>query len=218
MKCFVLSLHRSGTSSVTLLLERLGIRTIHWPGQLNGVSLTAKVTGHETDLDFVFRSIEPAFAGYQAASDVPLPVLYRQLGQRYPEAKWVLFERPPQEWVRSVRKHVGQRELHSFERVQYWHYFPTCPQRLAEISDSELESMYRRHSEAIRDYATHAHMGKLGVFQLNDAGSASALARFLGKPGSHIMPRLSNPLRLRWPVRRARAMAAMKRSLGLMQS
>jgi hypothetical protein len=213
MKCFVLSLHRSGTSSASILLERLGIRTVHWPGRHGKVSLTEKIAGRETNLEFVLDAIIPALSGHEAAADVPIPVLYRQLQRRFPEAKWILLLRRPEDWVRSIRGRIGERELRPFERVQYWHYFPERPARLSDLSDAELVAMYGRHTEEVVDYSNSLGAGKLGVFDLHDPSSGSAVASFLGHEGRHEMPNVRDPLKIRAASRRARLAVAFKRAL-----
>jgi hypothetical protein len=212
MKCFVLSLHRSGTSSASILLERLGIRTIHWPGRYDKVSLTEKVIGRETNLEFVLDTIMPALVRHEAAADVPIPVLYRQLQNRFPEAKWILLLRNPEDWVRSIRGRIGERELRPFERVQYWHYFPARPARLSDLSDAELFSMYGRHTEEVVDYSNSLGPGKLGVFDLHDPSSGSAVASFLGYEGKHAMPNVRDPLKIKSASRRARLGVLFRRA------
>jgi hypothetical protein len=138
MKVFVLSLHRTGTNSVSKHLRELGIPTNHFPSVDNGVEIQPRIVGRKTDLNFVLESITPAFKGYSAASDVPIPVLYKQLHARYVEARFILATRDPGDWVRSVRRRKSRRDFRPFERVQYWHYFPSCPAGLDEIADDAL--------------------------------------------------------------------------------
>lgn len=213
MKCFVLSLHRSGTSSASVLLERLGIRTIHWPGRHNKIKLTQMIVGRETDLEFVLDTIMPVLNKHDAAADVPIPVLYRQLQDRFPEAKWILILRNPEDWVRSIRERIGDRELRPFERVQYWHYFPARPAHLADMTDVELISMYNRHTEEVIGFSRSLGSEKLGVFELYDPRSGSAIAAFLGRAGEYVMPHVDDPLKIKNASRRARISVMLKRAM-----
>jgi hypothetical protein len=213
MKCIVLSLHRSGTSSATVLLERLGIRTIHWPGRHNGVKLPRKIVGHETDPEFVVDTILPLLRLHDAAADVPIPVLYPQLQRHFPEAKWILLLRKPEDWVRSVRARIRERPLRPFERVQYWRYFPARPSRLADLSDAELVAMYERHTDEVSGFARNLGHDKLGVFDLYDEQCGSQVARFLGYGGDYAMPHLNDPLRIKNAGRRARMSLLFERAM-----
>lgn len=42
--------------------------------------------------------------GYSATSDVPSCLFVKQLAELYPEAKVLILEREPDEWIRSVDK------------------------------------------------------------------------------------------------------------------
>jgi hypothetical protein len=213
MKCIVLSLHRSGTSSASVLLERLGIRTIHWPGRHNGVKLPRKIVGHETDLAFVVDTIMPLLKLHDAAADVPIPVLYPQLQDHFPAAKWILLVRKPEDWVRSVRTHIGERPLRPFERVQYWRYFPAQPDYLTDLADADLVSMYDRHTEEVVGFARRFGPDKLGVFDLYDPQCGSNVARFMGFDGDYAMPHLNDPLKIKNAGRRARISLMFERAM-----
>jgi hypothetical protein len=214
-KCFVLSLHRCGTSSATVLLERLGYRTIHSPRRFGEESLKNKASGRETELDFVMETITPALDHYDAASDIPIPVLYRQLQTHYPDSKWLLYVRDPHEWVRSIRRHVGERHLHSFERIQYWKYFPECPPTIAELGDTELARMFERHTDEVTTYARSLNPDKLGIFTLSDSECANRTAAFLGASGNYRMPALRNPMEVFRKTQWARIWLSVERAAGL---
>jgi hypothetical protein len=181
-KYFVLSLHRSGTRSTSELLQGFGIRTVHWPISHNGrKKLQRKIIGHEDDLDFVVDVIEPVINRHDAVSDVPIPTLYRQLDQRYPNARFILVRRNVGDWIRSVRKHAGSRPFDPYECVQYWHYFPARPTKIEELSDAELTDMFDRHVSDVTQYFTKDKKEKLGIFDLENRETGSQIAAFLGR-------------------------------------
>jgi hypothetical protein len=195
-----------------VLLEKLGIRTIHWPGRDKKVSLTEKVAGRETDLDFVLQTILPVLNRHDAAADVPIPVLFQQLQDRFPSSRWILTLRNPADWVRSVRKHIGDRELRPFERVQYWQYFPDRPARLSDVSDPELIQMYEQHTEQVTDFSRTLGADKLGVFDLYDDRCAADIAAFLGRRTRIPMPHIDNPLEIKSAIRWPRIAALFRRA------
>jgi hypothetical protein len=201
MKCFILSLHRCGTRSAIELLRMLGLQTVHWPVLDGKMDLRLKVAGRETDLGHVLDVVSPVIDRYQAASDVPLPALYKQLYTRHPGAKFVLLHRDPASWARSVRKHVGARDFDPFERVQYWHYFTDRPLSLAVLSDEQLEWMHRQHSaEVMAFFAEHAPDQFLAG-GLEDSDCGPRIGAFLDCEHAPALPRL--PLRRVKPVHRS---------------
>lgn len=91
---------RTGTESLKIALEQLGFsRCYHGFDLLNdGGRLKYWKELHEkgtTDFDALF-------AGYHAAVDFPAALYYRQLMERYPEAKVILTVRDAAKWYDSA--------------------------------------------------------------------------------------------------------------------
>src|SRR6266542_4832370 len=96
-KIFVLSLHRTGTQSVHDLFIRLGLSAVHWPAVVDGIDYQSQVIGREDDLGFVADLLTPVFEQVTAVSDVPVPVLYRELEAQYDNARFIAIRRKPHE-------------------------------------------------------------------------------------------------------------------------
>jgi hypothetical protein len=191
MKCFIISLHRSGTQSTAELLRKLGLRTIHWPARDKGTDLQAKIEGREMELEYVLDTIAPVIERYHAAADVPLPTLYRHLYSRYPGARFILLHRDPGGWVRSVRSHIGEREFAPFERVQYWHYFRDRPDRVAQLSDADLAWMYLRHTADVTEFFAQCGARQFLAGDLNDIECGARIGAFLGYGRAPTLPRFA---------------------------
>jgi hypothetical protein len=191
MKCIVLSLHRCGTQSTAELLRRLGLRTVHWPARDRGADLQLRIADRETERGFVLDTIAPLIERYQGAADVPLPTLYRHLHTRYPRAKFVLLHRDPDQWARSVRKHIGGRDFTPFERVQYWSYFPSRPKRLAELSDADLAGMHIRHTAEVTAFFAGRGTRHLLSCDLSDVDCGARIGAFLGYANAPALPRFA---------------------------
>ena len=161
------------------LLETLGLRTSHFEKFHDGVDLAAACEGHETDHQHILNIMRPLIASRDCLSDVPFPVLYRLLAAEYPTAKFVLLYRDPLEWAISVNNHVGRRGFHVFERAQYWHYFPTKPQRLKDIGLRHLLRMKLRHTAEAVQFFNEEAPGRLFVAPLSSQNVATAIASFL---------------------------------------
>ena len=187
MKCFILSLHRTGTRSTVQYLNSF-LSVSHYVGK----EPESKVLGRETDLEFVADVLDPVFQTYDAVADVPIPVLYQQLFHRYPTAKFILLCRNPFDWVRSVRRHVGERRLHPYERIQYWHYFTWKPLRLAgEVDDQQLLRMNAMHTAQIIDFFAEVAPHKLRIFELGSEDTGVAMGSFLGVPTRNLLPHVN---------------------------
>jgi hypothetical protein len=129
-----------------------------------------------------------AIDAFDAVGDVPIPALYPQLSERYPEAKFLLVWRDPRKWVRSVRNHIGSRALHQLEKIQYWRYFNSRPEYLHEFSDEELVRVYDQHKAEIVAFFAQKGPDRLGVFQLESPNIDRDIARFLGHEHSEPFP------------------------------
>ena len=188
LKCFIVSLHRTGTRSVSDLLSSF-CSVLQYPVRHRGVHLESKILGREHDLEFVAEILSPALDSYDAVTDVPMPVLYRQLFLRFPKAKFILLVRNPFDWVRSVRRHIGKRALLPYERVQYWHYLAERPMRLSDVDDRQLLRMHAQHTADVIDFFQQGAAGNLGVFELRPE-SGRAIVAFLGMDADARLPTL----------------------------
>lgn len=180
MKVFVISLHRCGTQSTDLFMKNSGLNTCHWPAIINGIDYEGKIIGLEHDPDAVIDVLRPALDQFDAVSDVPIPALYRQLNEMYPEAKFIAIYRDIEKWILSVRNHCENRDFQPYERVLYWRYFEHHPQSLSELTDDQLKSMFNRHYNEIIKYFIAQDNLFLGY--LTDPKISYKLSKFLAIP------------------------------------
>jgi Sulfotransferase domain/EF hand len=180
-KVFVLSLHRSGTQSIHHLFLQAGLNSIHGvPLVVDGVDVSARIIGQEQDIGFIAETLDPIFRLADAASDLPVPVLYRELERRYPDALFIVVRRRAEEWVRSVRANLGQSLLPVDARILYYQYVAGRPARLSDVSDDELMQMHREHHERI---VVHFRGNpNFAMFELEDPKLGERICAFLGLP------------------------------------
>jgi hypothetical protein len=90
---------RTGTTSLTIALERLGFgRCYHFRDMIRRWHVPrwrAILRGERADWDSLF-------AGYASTADFPAAARYRELAAHYPDAKVVLSTRNPEDWYRST--------------------------------------------------------------------------------------------------------------------
>ena len=152
---FVISFHRSGTQSIHAFLKQAGYKSIHNPSGRSQMDFQSEWLGYERDLDYIFSNlISHTVPKYSAISDNPMAALYVQAFETFPESKFILTIRDPNKWIASVRKHIGNRKFVPAEKVQYWKYLEHTPERLSEIDDQTLYTLYRTHQEKVLDFFT----------------------------------------------------------------
>lgn len=93
-KIFGIGLSKTGTTSLGLALNRLGIPTIDFPH--DPVTLSQLENG-----DYRLRVLER----YRAVTDTPVAPYYAQLDKLFPGSKFILTVRDPEKWLRSVEEH-----------------------------------------------------------------------------------------------------------------
>jgi hypothetical protein len=89
MKIFLIGWHKTGTKSIASCLRTLGFQTKHFPIELyNG-----------KNIDFAHEM----FDEYDAFCDLPIPLIYRELDQIYPNARFIFSIREEFNWASSCR-------------------------------------------------------------------------------------------------------------------
>jgi hypothetical protein len=116
-------LGRTGTLSLRAALEELGFARCYHPLAVftslsQGRIWDAATRGEPVDWDRLF-------AGFRATVDLPGCLFYRELMEKYPEAKVILTVRDPDRWYDSVRQTIQFAEK-TFPRWFIW----LCPQVL----------------------------------------------------------------------------------------
>lgn len=93
-KVFGIGLNKTGTTSLGEALNRLGIKTIHYPFKK---PIYDELRGGNFELS-ILRS-------YQGIVDTPVAPYYAHLDRTYPGSKFILTVREPESWLRSIAAH-----------------------------------------------------------------------------------------------------------------
>jgi len=99
-KVFGIGISRTGTSSLTLALEILGIPTVHWPTNMYDI------------------------CKYRGATDITVACRFKELDQIFPDSLFVYTERESKSWLRSVTDHYKKKdpaEILPFGAKQFAH-------------------------------------------------------------------------------------------------
>jgi hypothetical protein len=109
---FAIGLNKTGTTSLHLAFEQLGLRSFHWGGRrAYHAVLHAQRDGE--------RLLLPVGEGYDAYSDVEtLSVRFDLADLQYPGSRFVLTVRDVDDWVESRRRHA-ERNRRGIARGSY---------------------------------------------------------------------------------------------------
>lgn len=145
-RIFGIGLHKTGTTSLHQALGILGHDCAHWKNAhwARAIWEEMKSTGRS-----------PTLERHYALTDLPIPLLYRELDRAYPGSKFILTVRDEGEWLASVERHFS-REGNKF-RAQ-WDSDPFTHRIHRElygrrVFDREIFlERYRRHNAEVMEY------------------------------------------------------------------
>ena len=128
MKIFNIAPGRTGTKSWAEAMREIGYRTVHLP-----------------------RSLED-IARYDAACDLTVALWFRELDDRYPDAKFIFSDRDTEDWLDSWEQH-DRRIHHRYGRLNDF----IKGNRIAFFGQAEFDRevwrmAWERHKEAVRKH------------------------------------------------------------------
>jgi len=172
-RVFGIGMHKTGTTSLASALNTLGFECAHWPSPRWARDVWEEVSQHG-------RS--PTLERHMAATDLPMPLLYRQLDLNYPGSKFVLTVRSEENWLRSVKNH-WETETNRFRAS--WDEDCFTNKVHSELYgrkkfDAEIFlARYRRHNAEVKEYFRDSP-GDLLVMDADHPGWLD-LCLFLGR-------------------------------------
>ena len=175
MKIFGVGFHKTGTSSLHRAFGMLGYRAIHGDGTGSkhggdeGVSLIRQIQSGDYDL--------ATLSLYDAFTDNPYFTIWRQLAEKFPEAKFILTERDEAEWLNScVRYYRGRRTRPMREWMFGEHADPSANEAAAQA----WLTAYQNHNRSIREYFS-SQPDRLLVMNVMKGDGWGKLCPFLGR-------------------------------------
>ena len=207
---------RTGTLSLKLALERLGFAPCYHMTEVlahpeHVPAWDAAARGQPVDWDDLFR-------GYRATVDWPACNFYRELLDRYPDAKVILTVRDPGRWYDSARQTIYQvgrvvppwllplmPRMRRFQRMTERLIWEGTFGGRFEDRDHAL-AVFHRHSEAVRRAVPPE---RLLVYEVSEGWGP--LCAFLGvpEPAGEPFPRVNDAAEFRARILRgARIMRA----------
>ncbi|MGD0864033.1 MAG: sulfotransferase family protein [Rhizomicrobium sp.] len=173
-------LGRNGTLALKTALEQLGFGPCHH---------MIEVFAHPEQGQFWLRAAmgekvdwEEVFANYRASVDWPSCHFYKELSERYPDAKVILSERDPKQWYKSITntilRSMKQMAIDDPARTEWFRFARMIVIEQTfhnDLGEDNMIAAYLRHNARVK--ATIAPE-RLLVF--NPAEGWDPLCRFLG--------------------------------------
>lgn len=171
-KVFCIGFHKTGTKSLADALRLLDYRMVGPTGT--------------QELDVARSALVKALAiatEFDACSDNPWSVLYKELDATFPDSAFILTVRSTSAWIESVVSYFGERE----SPMRKWIYGAGRPRG----NERHYIERYERHNAEVLRY--FSGRDDLLVMDLEKGDSWRQLCGFLG----HAVPRSSFPHRNR---------------------
>lgn len=152
-KVFGLGLSRTGTTSLTVALERLGWDTKHYP---NPTRLISEANQHD------------------ALTDIPVILMFQEFDVIFPEAKFILTVRDKKSWLKSCKNHWTKKSRGGVSLLVRRAVFGT-----GQFDSDIFMRAYKRHLQFVREYFK-GRRDKLLIMDIIGGEGYGKLCPFLG--------------------------------------
>lgn len=169
-RIFGIGLHKTGTTSLAQAFRILGFDAAHWesPHWARYIWTEMLETGRSRTLEM-----------HYALTDLPIPLLYKELDRAYPGSKFILTVRDEDAWLNSIAVHwkAMRRDWDNdvFSNEAHRALYGTT-----EFDEQIFRNRYRRHNAEVE-----AHFRGRSDFMRLDIGRSDdmrELCRFLDLP------------------------------------
>lgn len=131
-KIFNISFPKNGTSSFITIMRKLGFKTKHWDKNICDLFIKKK-----------YKKIFEIVNKNDVFADFPWPMLYKELQFNF-NAKFILFERPEEEWINSCLKYFRseKKELFGGNKIRKIVFSSEFPKG----NEKEYINSYKKHN------------------------------------------------------------------------
>lgn len=192
-KVFCLGFQKTGTTSLTHFLERMGydVATYDPFRELSKTPVTREV---------LTARAKAVMAHHDAAQDTPWYMLYREMDAAFPGSKFIHVIRDTDSWKKSA---LGDFSHHK-NTIHEWIYGSDSP-----VGHEETwAQVYDQHNADVQAYFAGREGDYLCLRLEEMAGKAGAIAQFLGHQGAvpdwpHSNKKAAKDMeKLKWSVQR----------------
>lgn len=186
-KIFCIGHQKTGTSSLGLALQKLGMRSVRLSFAVNEMirgsaprNLNLPWIAPAEQTEAIWASVRATAAGADAIYDSPAAYFVERLDREFPGSKFVMTMRQPEKWLESYKKFFPDRN----GRLHRWMY--GVPNLLG--NEEKFLKVYRERNEAIFKYFANRPKDLL-VMDLSAGDGWFELISFLGKDFMPKFPR-----------------------------
>jgi len=169
-KVFGIGFHKTGTTSLGAALDALGYATC------DGAGAVREAVGHAEMMRLLReQQLEPIMSvaeRYDAFTDNPWFLLFRDLDRRFPGSKFILTVRDERRWLESAVRYFGQTD----SEMRAWIYGTGRPAG----NEQRWLARYREHIEQVKTHFRHRPDDVL-VVDWEQGGGWEDLGKFLGR-------------------------------------
>ena len=155
----------------------MGLRVEHFSKARDGFDWSSLLA--HMDTEGVYQRFKPIINHSDVFADLPFPCIAEHLIKHHAQETFVLILRDPQRWAASVRTHTKGRDLHTFEKFQYWGITGKIVRSLNALSDEELIRAYQFHTGKCISHALR-HNANLVILDLESPNLATRLQQITG--------------------------------------
>lgn len=185
-KIFGIGLPKTGTSSLHEALKLLGFRSKHFPGD---PTTEKELRSANYRLSVVEK--------YDAVMDIPIPAVFAQLDEAWPDSKFILTVRPVDAWIESSRR-AGFNQSYALPKPGSTVEFYRALLFGCNVFDEKrYRWVYETHNKLVNDYFSGPKSDQLLTLDLTKGDGWEDLCAFLNKPVPDASFPHANPLSAR---------------------
>ncbi len=174
-KVFGIGLSKTGTTSFTKALNILGVRSIHFP---HDIQTLAELQRAEYRLSILDQ--------YQGASDTPIAPYFAQLDAAWPDSKFVLTVREKSSWLASAEAHwnivLKEKRAKDSQFRAFCDFINTAVYGCTEFNAERFSYVYDLHVRTVREYFVDRPDDFIILDICGGSSGWVSLCSFLGTP------------------------------------
>lgn len=173
MKVIGIGLNKTGTKTLSEALKVLGFADTPSLDRKNSPEIRWELTKH-----WKANNVEPILefsTDFNNLEDWPWPLVYKELADKYVDAKFILtMRKSPEVWFNSLCKHAKTVPDNKFEKLIYGYHMPH------DFKEQHIQ-FYEQHNQSVKDYFHTFAPDRLLVLCFEEGDSWDKLCKFLEK-------------------------------------
>ncbi len=174
-RIFGIGMHKTATTSLDTALRFLGFDSAHWKN-----AHWAKAIWDQMQTDGRSLTLEQHYA----LSDLPIPVLFKELDAAYPGSKFILTLRDEENWIRSIRHHWDPTKnpyRQAWNTDPFSHKIHKAIYGQKGFDEAIFRARYRKHNADVWEHFMD-RQDDLLIMCMDDNPGWGPLCRFLDRP------------------------------------